>query len=62
MEVLLNLKAWMASNQVTQKDFAETLGVSPQTINNKINGRRSFTLPDIKKLNKTYGVDANVFI
>lgn len=62
MEVLLNLKAWMASNQVTQKDFAKTLGVSPQTINNKINGRRPFTLPDIKKLNATYGVDANVFI
>lgn len=62
MEVLLNLKAWMVVNQVTQKDFAETLGVSPQTVNNKINGRRAFTLPDIKKLNKAYGVDANVFI
>lgn len=62
MEVLLNLKAWMVVNQVTQKDFAETLGVSLQTVNNKINGRRAFTLPDIKKLNKAYGVDANVFM
>lgn len=62
MEVLLNLKAWMVVNRVTQKDFAETLGVSLQTVNNKINGRRAFTLPDIQKLNKAYGVDANVFM
>lgn len=62
MEVLLNLKAWMVVNRVTQKDFAKTLGVSLQTVNNKINGRRAFTLPDIQKLNKAYGVDANVFM
>lgn len=62
MEELLNLKAWMVVNKVTQKDFAKTLGVSSQTINNKINGRRSFTLQDIKKLNHVYGVEANTFL
>jgi plasmid maintenance system antidote protein VapI len=62
MEELLNLKAWMVVNKVTQKDFAKTLGVSNQTINNKINGRRSFTLQDIKKLNLAYGVEANTFL
>lgn len=62
MEELLNLKAWMVVNKVTQKQFAKTLGVSTQTVNNKINGRRSFTLQDIKKLNSTYGVGADVFL
>lgn len=62
MEELLNLKAWMVVNKVTQKDFAKTLGVSLQTVNNKINGRRSFTLQDIKKLNREYGVEANTFL
>lgn len=62
MEELLNLKAWMVVNKVTQKDFAKTLGVSCQTVNNKINGRRTFTLRDIKELNRAYGVEANTFL
>lgn len=62
MEELLNLKAWMVVHKVTQKDFAKTLGVSDQTINNKINGRRTFTLRDIKELNRVYGVEANTFL
>ncbi len=62
MEELLNLKAWMVLHKVTQKDFAETLGVTQTTVCNKMNGRRAFTLPEIKKLNRTYGVEANVFL
>lgn len=62
MEELLNLKAWMVLHKVTQKDFAETLGVTQTTVCNKMNGRRAFTLPEIKKLNLTYGVEANVFL
>lgn len=62
MEELLNLKAWMVLNKVTQKDFAKTLGVSSTTICNKMNGRRSFTLREIKCLNSAYGVEANTFM
>ena len=62
MEELLNLKAWMVVNKVTQVQFAKALGVSTQTINNKINGRRKFTLPEIKALNKVFGVSANDFM
>ena len=62
MEELLNLKAWMVVNKVTQIQFANALGVSKQTINNKINGRRNFTLAEIKALNKAFGVMANDFM
>lgn len=62
MEELLELKAWMVRNKVTRKDFAETMGVCPQTISNKLNGRRAFTLPEIQKLNKVYGMSADVFL
>lgn len=62
MEELLNLKAWMVVNKVTQIQFANALGVSKQTINNKINGRRNFTLAEIKVLNKAFGVTANDFM
>ena len=62
MEELLNLKAWMVLHKVTQKDFAETLEVTPTTICNKMNGRRPFTLPEIRKLHVTYGVEANEFL
>ena len=62
MEELLNLKAWMVVNKVTQIQFANALGVSKQTINNKINGRRNFTLAEIKTLNKAFGVTANDFM
>lgn len=62
MEETLELKAWMVLNKVTRKDFAETLGVCPQTISNKLNGRRAFTLPEIRKLSETYGMSADVFL
>ena len=62
MEELLNLKAWMVVNKVTQIQFANALGVSKQTINKKINGRRNFTLAEIKALNKAFGVTANDFM
>ena len=62
MDELLKLKAWMLLNKVTQKDFARTLGVSTQTVSNKINGRRTFNLREIKKLNAEYGVGADVFL
>lgn len=62
MEEMLNLKAWMVLHKVSQKDFAETLGYCPQTICNKLNGHRPFSLPEIKKLNSVYGIPADTFL
>lgn len=62
MKNSINFKGWAVSNNIKQKDIAVLLGVSLQTVNNKINGRRAFTLDDIKKLNAAYGVSADVFL
>lgn len=58
----LNFKAWAVINGVKQRDIADALGVSLQSVNNKMNGRGDFTLRQIKKLNKKYGVSADIFL
>ncbi|MBR2555138.1 MAG: helix-turn-helix transcriptional regulator [Aeriscardovia sp.] len=62
MENTLNFKGWAVSRGIKQKDIALILNVSLQTVNNKMNGRKDFTLEDIKKLNAAYGVSADVFL
>ena len=62
MKNTLNFKAWAVLNGLKQRDIANTLGVSLQSVNNKMNGRRDFTLVEIKKLHNTYGVEADVFL
>lgn len=58
----LNFKAWAVLNGLKQKDIANVLGVSLQAVNNKMNGRTEFSLMDVKKLHKAYGVEADVFL
>ena len=62
MNNTLNFKAWAVINGLKQKDIAETLGVSLQSVNNKMNSRTEFSLMDIKKLHNKYGVEADVFL
>ena len=62
MENSINFNGWAVSNNIKQKDIALLLNVSLQTVNNKMNGRRDFTLDDIKKLNAAYGVSADIFL
>lgn len=58
----LTFKGWAVSHGIKQNDIAKLLGVSFQTVNNKLNGRRDFTLKEIKKLNEAYGVSADIFL
>ena len=58
----INFKGWAVSRGIKQKDIAKLLNVSVQTVNNKMNGKRNFTLDDIKKLNAAYGVSADIFL
>lgn len=62
MTSTLNFKAWAVLNGLKQRDIADTLGVSLQSVNNKMNGRVDFSLSDIKKLHNKYGVEADVFL
>ncbi len=58
----INFKGWAVSRGIKQKDIAKTLNVSLNTVNNKMNGKRDFTLQDIRILHAVYGVDADVFL
>ena len=62
MSETLNFKAWAVINGVKQRDIANVLGVSLQSVNNKMNGRGDFSLQQIKKLHNKYGVSADIFL
>lgn len=58
---ILKFKGWMAEHQIKQADLAELLGVTVESVNGKVNGRQEFTLSQVKKICKTYGISADDF-
>lgn len=62
MENSITFKGWAFSRGIKQKEIASILNVSLQTVNNKMNGHRDWTLQDIKKLSAIYGVSADMFL
>ena len=56
------IKACMARNGHKQKDIATILGLSDNSVNQKIQGKREFTVAELSILAKTYDVDINLFI
>ena len=62
MGQILSFKAWLVENNIKQGEVAQILGISMQSTNMKVNGKRYFTLPQIKKLCEHYGISAEYFI
>lgn len=58
----LAFKGWMAANNVTQKQIAELLGISYGTANAKVNGKKDWTIAQLRILRSTYGVSADLFL
>lgn len=56
------IKACMARNGHIQKDIANILGLSNNSVNQKMKGKREFTVQELATLAKTYDVDINLFI
>lgn len=56
------IKACMARNDHKQKDIANILGLSLNSVNSKINGQRDFTVSELAVLAKMYDVDIKLFI
>lgn len=56
------IKACMARHDHKQKDIAAILGLSDNSVNQKIQGKREFTVQELSILAKTYDVDINLFI
>lgn len=53
----LKLKALMLLQGFTQEDLAKHLGLSKQTINMKLNNKRSFKLSEIAKICELLKID-----
>ena len=52
-----NLKVEMVRKGLLGKDLASFLGVTQNTLTNKLNGRSEFTLPEAKKIHSEYFKD-----
>lgn len=56
------IKAWMVLNNIKQKDFAKSLGISTNFLNRKLNRRNTdFTLSEARKLTHDYGFPMRYF-
>ncbi len=62
MGQILSFKAWMVENNIRQAEVAEVLNISLQSVNMKVNGKKDFTLAQVKKLCEHYRISADIFI
>lgn len=59
---MLSFKAWMVENNIRQKEIADLLGISLQSVNLKVNGKIDFTLPQVSTICGKYGISADIFL
>lgn len=58
---MLKFKGYCAEHNIKQKDIAELLGITPQTVNRKLNGKEPFTLDQVKTICAHYGISADEY-
>jgi len=58
---MLKFKGYCAENRIKQAELAKLLGLTIQSINNKINGRQEFSLTEVKTICSHYGISADVY-
>lgn len=54
-------KGYMSEHDISQKEVANVLGITPENVNAKVNGRQDFTLAQVKTLCQHYGISADDF-
>lgn len=58
---VLKFKGFCAANGIKQADVARLIGVGKSSISQKMNGRKNFTLAQVKKICETYGISADEY-
>lgn len=58
----LAFKGWMAANNVSQREIADLLGISYGTANAKVNGKKDWTIAQLRILKAQYGISADLFV
>lgn len=52
-----NLRAELTRRGLTMSEFAKRIGMSPQGLSYRMNGKRNFTYPEALRIKKELGVD-----
>ncbi|MBR2556135.1 MAG: helix-turn-helix domain-containing protein [Aeriscardovia sp.] len=55
-------KGWLVSRGIRQKEIADLLDIGIQSVNNKLNGKSEFTLPQIRTICEHYNISADIFV
>ena len=55
-------KGWCVARGIRQKEIADLLGLGIQSVNNKLNGKEEFTLPQVKTICQHYNISADIFL
>lgn len=55
-------KGFLVENKIRQRTVAEMLGISPVTLNQKINGYLHFTFAEVEKICNEYKIDPSIFL
>lgn len=58
----LKFKGWLAENGIKQKEIAELLGIDISNLNEKVNGKQEFTVPQIRTICQKYNISADIFL
>jgi transcriptional regulator with XRE-family HTH domain len=57
----LRFKGYCAANGIKQADVARLIGVGKSSISQKMNGRKNFTLAQVKKICEHFGISADEY-
>lgn len=57
----LKFKGFMAEHGIKQNEIAELLEIDVANVNQKVNGKQDFTLPQIRKICEKYGISADEY-
>lgn len=57
----LKFKGYCAANGIKQTDLVKLLGVGKSAVSQKMNGHKSFTLAQVKKICEHYGISADEY-
>lgn len=58
----LKFKGWLAEHGIKQSEIAELLDIDISNVNQKINGKQEFTVPQIRAICNKYNISADIFL
>lgn len=57
-----NVRRMLRANHLTQRELADSVGMSEQAMSNKLRGLKNFTLRDVSRIADYFGVSTDVLL